>query len=332
MIDISIIIPVYNAEMYIYKCLDSIYNQDFNGSFEVIAVNDASSDNSLEKLKIYQNDKQNFKIINHKTNLKLSKSRLDGMLIANGNYIMHIDADDWIEKDSLQVLKDCIDKNNPDVIVYNYVKEYETGTRIYPDGIKKEYHTQDKLSVVDFFLRTAVNKLVKRDLTFDLIGSKVSVNHSEDLLYSLEILLKVKDIYMLKETLYVYFHNSNSITQNFKNKSFLESQILVFYILNQLNSSFDFKYHKILSPVKKYYLKYVYLSLCQIHFFEKIDNIFINSFYKKLNFENKSELLTKNDIKRIKISIKNKWINLIEVSLRFGIKPALFIISKKIVK
>ena len=79
MIDFSIIIPVYNAEDYIVKCLDSVYSQSYNCNFEVITINDASTDKSLEKLYDYQRSQKDLIIINNLTNKKQTKTRLAGI-------------------------------------------------------------------------------------------------------------------------------------------------------------------------------------------------------------------------------------------------------------
>ena len=119
----SIIIPVYNVEEYVKKCLDSVFSQSFN-DFEVIVVNDGSTDNSLEIVKDY-----NVKILNQK-NKGLSEARNNGLKMATGEYILFLDSDDYICKDLLKNLNDSVD-NYPDLvrfqaldIINKEVKEY----------------------------------------------------------------------------------------------------------------------------------------------------------------------------------------------------------------
>lgn len=118
----SIIIPVYNAEKYIRKCLDSIKNQTFK-DYEVIIVNDGSTDNSLNILKEY-----NYKVINQK-NSGPSIARNKAIKEAKGEYILFVDSDDYIDKDMLEKINSKT-KNNPDVIRYQMREVLEKENKI----------------------------------------------------------------------------------------------------------------------------------------------------------------------------------------------------------
>ncbi|MBR5662663.1 MAG: glycosyltransferase [Bacilli bacterium] len=106
----SIIVPVYNTENYLEKCLESIFKQT-NQDFEVICINDGSTDNSLEVLNKYKEDI----IIIDQKNQGLSEARNNGVKKASGKYILFIDSDDYIDKELLQKL-DSVTKNNPDLV------------------------------------------------------------------------------------------------------------------------------------------------------------------------------------------------------------------------
>ena len=106
----SIIVPVYNVEKYIKKCLDSIFDQTFK-DFEVIVVNDGTKDNSMDIV-----EKYDVLTINQK-NQGLSAARNSGVKRANGDYLIFVDSDDYIEKDLLKRINEVLD-NNPDVIRY----------------------------------------------------------------------------------------------------------------------------------------------------------------------------------------------------------------------
>ena len=93
----SIVIPVYNVEKYIKKCLDSVANQSFK-DYEVIVVNDGTKDNSMDIVKEYD-----FKVVNQK-NMGLSEARNTGVKSSTGEYIIFLDSDDYIEKDLLKDL------------------------------------------------------------------------------------------------------------------------------------------------------------------------------------------------------------------------------------
>lgn len=106
--EFSIIIPVYNVEQYIKECLDSVFNQSFK-DFEVIVVNDGTKDNSMDIVKNYD-----VKIINQK-NKGLSSARNHGVQLAKGKYILFLDSDDYLEKDTLKEIHKSL-KNNPDIV------------------------------------------------------------------------------------------------------------------------------------------------------------------------------------------------------------------------
>lgn len=114
----SIIVPVYNVEKYIKKCLDSIFNQSFK-DFEVIVVNDGTKDNSMDIVKKYD-----VKVINQE-NSGLSEARNTGVKSAKGEYIIFLDSDDFIEKDLLKKINDSL-KNKPDVVRFQ-IQDYKDG-------------------------------------------------------------------------------------------------------------------------------------------------------------------------------------------------------------
>jgi glycosyltransferase involved in cell wall biosynthesis len=125
-IKISIIIPVYNAEIYLKQCLDSVICQTFK-DFECICINDGSTDNSLSILQEYANKDKRFKLINKK-NEGVSVARNTGIQNAAGKYIVFIDSDDWISEDYVETLYNSIEKYNCDMVSANfYIYDDKTG-------------------------------------------------------------------------------------------------------------------------------------------------------------------------------------------------------------
>ena len=120
----SIIVPVYNVEKYVKRCLDSIFNQTYK-DFEVIVVNDGSTDKSMNIVKKYKD----VKIINEE-NRGLSHARNNGVKNARGDYILFVDSDDYINKDLLKELNKSLN-NNPDVVRFQVqsVDEYGNMTK-----------------------------------------------------------------------------------------------------------------------------------------------------------------------------------------------------------
>lgn len=118
---ISIIIPVYKAESYLSKCLDSICGQTYP-NLEIICVNDSSPDNSLNILHDYSKRDSRIYVID-KENEGVSSARNAGLAAASGEYIMFVDADDWIDLDICQIAVDAVKKYHADVVLWSYVSE-----------------------------------------------------------------------------------------------------------------------------------------------------------------------------------------------------------------
>lgn len=128
---ISFIVPAFNVADYLQRCIDSVYSQNIGDSFEVIIINDGSTDNTrqiAEEL-INSGRYQNLKVINQ-SNMGSSVARNTGISQASGDYIWCIDSDDWIQKNSLSKIFEYFHNYNPDIFFINLLK-------IYPDGIEK---------------------------------------------------------------------------------------------------------------------------------------------------------------------------------------------------
>lgn len=119
MAKVSVIVPVYNVEDYLAMCLDTIINQTFK-DIEIICVNDGSTDDSLNILEHYKNLDSRIKIIS-KENGGLSSARNAGMEIADGEYILFVDSDDWISSVAVESLYNNAINNNSDVVVFDFV-------------------------------------------------------------------------------------------------------------------------------------------------------------------------------------------------------------------
>lgn len=137
-VDLSIIIPIYNAEKYLKKCLDSVLHQTFQ-NIEVICVNDCSKDRSLEILNSYALKDSRLKIINNETNLGPGANRNIGIKKSQGKYITFIDADDfYLHNDCLSLLMSKVLQNNLDLIIFNH-QEYDEERHAFIDNDLKRF-------------------------------------------------------------------------------------------------------------------------------------------------------------------------------------------------
>lgn len=321
--DISIIVPVFNVEKYLLRCLDSIFNQQFSGTFEVIAVDDGSTDNSLQLLYDYQLTEKRLQIIVHEKNKKLSVARATGIKSAVGRYIMHVDSDDWILPDTFTCLQAKIVETNADVIVFNLSQEDSGGNHLFANKIKKEYILNDKSKVRPHFFESCANKIVKKELTENMITGEVSVNNREDLLYSVEILCRAEKICFIPECYYVYFKNTESLTHSITSSLSTQNNIIV---LNQLQKiiTANNSNSKINGKILNYFEKYIYLDLAKNHFWTKGDKI---NYLSLANAFSNCILISRFRTFRLKLSIKSGIICLLVIAYLFKLRQVKGIIQ-----
>ena len=120
---ISIVVPVYNTSKFLDKCIKSILNQTYK-NLEIIIVNDGSTDDSLNKIKEYEKIDERIIIIDKK-NGGLSSARNIGIKNSSGEYILNVDSDDWIEKDTCELLLKVALKTNADIVIGNIILEFK---------------------------------------------------------------------------------------------------------------------------------------------------------------------------------------------------------------
>ena len=124
---ISVIVPVYNAEKYLSRCIDSILNQTYK-NFELILINDGSKDNSIEILRKYENIDDRIKVIDNSNN-GVSKTRNIGVRLAEGEYIQFIDSDDFIDKNMFEYAINVMEQENADLVMTGFYLDIESKKR-----------------------------------------------------------------------------------------------------------------------------------------------------------------------------------------------------------
>jgi glycosyltransferase involved in cell wall biosynthesis len=224
---ISVIIPVYNVEKYLEQCVESILSQAFN-DYEVILVDDGSTDNSGSICDLYSDKYDQIKTI-HKENGGLSDARNVGLQHATGEFILFIDADDYIFKDSLAAINISIEEMpDVDVVFLEAVKVFEDGSTIpLGDGYQKE-SIKDKtheeviahLSKLPKFPGSACTKLIRRSLIYDnnLYFQKGLL--AEDIDWTVRLLLTAQKYNYCQKDYYYYRQNrEGSITNTASIKS-----------------------------------------------------------------------------------------------------------------
>ena len=284
---LSVIVPVYNVESYIKKCIDSILQQTFT-DFELIIVDDGSPDSCPSICDEYKNKDNRVKVI-HKNNSGLVSARKTGLSIAQGKYIGYVDSDDWIDKDMYFYLCEAAKDTEADIIICDVIHSFKDreikykqyiNPGFYDKGAMKSFIYPKMLYSGVFFkfgLHPALwNKIFKREL---LESNQTKVNDiiriGEDVACVYPCLLDAENVYLLEDKyLYYYRQNENSMTSNYDSK-FLERILILNNFLLEMNNEkkiFD------LSLQINYYFLYLIIK--------SIDNEFINK-----NKKSKKEIL-----------------------------------------
>lgn len=207
---ISIIVPIYNVEKYLKKCIDSILNHSFS-DFELILVDDGSPDNCGEICDEYAKKDNRIKVI-HKKNGGLSDARNAGIEIAEGKYLAFIDSDDYIEDDMFEVLYKNIVEYNADMSVCGYYTCYKnTNIRNTEDNELKVMNVEDAIGHVHKISPGAWNKLYKKEV-FNNIRYPIG-RLNEDVFILMDLLNNCSTIVFDPQPKYYYIQRQNSITK-----------------------------------------------------------------------------------------------------------------------
>lgn len=217
---ISIIIPVYNVNKYLVKCIESILAQSFQ-KFEIILIDDGSTDGSAEICDAYAAKYNNIKVI-HKENGGVSSARNMGLDICEGKFITFIDSDDWIHIDYLQTLRNLILDNSADIAICEYLRV--DNENIVDEEISPNFETLTKIdSFNKIYTEKYINMIVVhgklyRKNIFDNLRFPVGKIHEDEYMIH-KILFKAEKIIYTDSKLLYYRHTPNSImTSKFDEK------------------------------------------------------------------------------------------------------------------
>lgn len=218
---ISVIVPVYNVEKYLAKCLNSILMQTHK-NIEIICINDGSSDNCSDILKEYREKDNRVRVIEQK-NQGLSGARNTGLKIIRGKYIFFVDSDDWLPLDALELLYKKIKKDNSDIVIGNIVKVYLNKSKKYVlKNLEEKIYTSEEYLKYSMknknFMANVVNKLYKAEIIQKYNMSFKKEVLFEDFLFTIQYLIYSKKVSILNKDVYYYFLNRkdsivNKVTQ-----------------------------------------------------------------------------------------------------------------------
>lgn len=238
---ISVIVPVYNTQKFLEKCLESIINQTFK-DIEIICINDGSTDNSMSILNDYSEKDSRIKIINQK-NAGLSCARNTGINNAKGEYIGFVDSDDWIDLDFFEKLYNAAKNYDADIASAG-IKRVRSYKWKYHLKIKEEEVTENtdrKFVLCDVPEKCYVwNKIYRLGKIKQFSLYFEAGIYFEDRCFTCEALSKLKRLVVVPDTYYNYWTNPNSIvksksTKKTQDAKYTNEKMMKILKLNNIN-------------------------------------------------------------------------------------------------
>lgn len=235
---ISIIVPIYNAQKTIERCIDSILNQDFS-DFELILLDDGSKDNSGKICDTYAGKDQRVRVI-HKENSGVSASRNLALREAKGEYLQFLDADDWITPNATRLLVESMETNDCDMVIADFYRVI--GERlshkgsIDEDGVlsREEFANNMMENPADFYYGVLWNKLYKRSIIEKYqLCMNPKISWCEDFMFNLEYIRHCENIFVLQVPIYYYVKTKGSlVSQSMSLTKTIKTKMMVFEYYN----------------------------------------------------------------------------------------------------
>lgn len=220
---ISIVVPVYNTERYLPACLESIDVQRA-GSFEVILVDDGSTDGSPSICDAYCDEHDGVSVI-HKENEGLLAARRDGLREARGLYVLSLDSDDTLIDGCIQKVLSAIASTSADIISFNFTMDLRSLRPSLKANLAPGFHSGCSYDLVKSLLcdcdfNSVWNKVVRKDLfpCYEWYTERVGLMHGEDLCQLLPIFDGAKSLFHIDEPLYYYRQHDSNSTKLFQEK------------------------------------------------------------------------------------------------------------------
>ncbi|WP_299183836.1 glycosyltransferase family 2 protein [uncultured Chryseobacterium sp.] len=209
----SVIIPVYNMELYLERCLDSIVNQSYT-NLEIIIVNDGSVDNSLRIIKKYA-DTDNRIVVIDKINEGIGGAYIDALSVAKGDYISFVDGDDYVDLDMYEVLAQHISEKKADVIQFGY-QSFDSNDVVTFEHVFEEKYIVGNKNVENYYYNKIPHpsiglKVMKKELFQDIVLLRQNVGI--DVLVSLQIFMRAESLLLIKNKFYHIFIREQSVSR-----------------------------------------------------------------------------------------------------------------------
>lgn len=234
---VSVIVPVYQAEKYICRCVDSLINQTYK-NLEIILIDDGSKDNSLKLCNELAEKDVRIRVFHH-ANMGVANTRNKGLDYADGEYIFFLDSDDWIDKNTLSDMVLLLEKYDADLCIcgfFNYVEGksaqahyLDTKCKVNKNAFMSEYFWKLYEETILFNIGT---KLYKRNIIEENnLRFYTDMVVYEDIIFCLKYMDKAQLFFLCNKPYYYYFQgNANSVTHSYK-KNFWKNTLDYCYLL-----------------------------------------------------------------------------------------------------
>lgn len=213
---VSIIVPIYNAEQYLRRCVDSILNQEYT-DYELLLVNDGSTDASGDICEEY-GDRDPRVIVIQKENTGVSDSRNRALDRARGKYLQFLDSDDWITPDATRLFVRAAEEYGCDMIISDFYRvvgeRLSTKGDIEEEGVltREEFAAHMMENPADFYYGVLWNKLYRRDIVEEHnLRMDTDISWCEDFMFNLEYIRYAKVFYALHAPIYYYVKRKGSL-------------------------------------------------------------------------------------------------------------------------
>lgn len=233
---LSIVIPIYNMELYIERCLSSILSSK-STAIEVICINDGSNDSTLEIINSKFDDDIRLKVINQK-NKGVSSARNKGIEISTGEYVWFIDPDDWLEKNAINIVLNTIDSCSSQIYQFEFRHRFNCSSKNYVQAFnlpKNEILKKDKIENILFDsitltheLSSVCNKVYSKKLLSNVKFDEAS-SFGEDFYFNCKVIEIAESFYHKETCVYNYDRSREGSLSKFKNaNSFYTNEYQVY--------------------------------------------------------------------------------------------------------
>lgn len=235
---ISVVVPVYNSEKYLHKCVKSILNQTYS-DLELILVDDGSSDNCPQICDEYAKQDKRVNVI-HKENGGVSTARNAGLEVAKGDFITFVDSDDYLDPVAYQKMMEIADEYKCDLVVCDCIKDFSDHSEVYTHNVRGGFYDAVQMKE-EYYPQLLVTNEIEYPITISngvcLFRASVcnapalkyieGVRYSEDWLFGAQVALRARTMYYMKgQAYYHYVMNDQSATHKFVPDKWNDYQLL----------------------------------------------------------------------------------------------------------